>query len=105
MKKQVEDALKKINSDDLKMMFGTSIVSIISTHPMETIEEKLQAYDTYVVPVSIGDVIDIQGENYTVTCVYTDNSVDLLDKDAEKKNVGLYNINITIVDKLDCFMV
>ena len=104
--KQIKDFLSEINDDDLKMMFGFSIPATITFRfTREEIEEKLLDYWDYDVSVSIGDIIEIDEKTYTVTCVYTDNSVDLLSEDAMKTNKGLYNKVFKKVGKLQCITV
>lgn len=80
--------LKQINDGDLKTMYGTTVVSLIEKQ--EDAEEKLNVYLEYEPPVHIGDIIEFQGKTYCVTCVYTDNSVDICGEDATKQNIGLY---------------
>ena len=103
--KQVETFLKEINSDDLKTMFGTSTVAIIKCRSQETLEEELTAYWDYFLQIGIGDIIVTDGEEYVVTCVYTDNSVDLLSKEGTKMNKGLYKVPYVVIGKLECFTV
>ena len=99
--KVLREALTNINKDDLLMMFGSSYASyIMTTKGAKEVEEKLTEYYKYDVPVNLGDIIEYRYEQYVVTCVYTDNSVDLLSKDAKKQNVGLYNKPIKKVGKL-----
>lgn len=94
---EVAKTLKEINDDDLKTMFNSSIVSFIERQ--SGVEEKLTEYLNYD-PPRLGDIIEYLGETYTVTCVYTDNSVDICGKDATKKNVGLYKKDIKVVGRL-----
>lgn len=100
--KQLEEYLKKINRDDLTKMFNSSVASFIKNRPQEEVEEKLIEYLAYDVPVSLGDIIKINDDTYVVTCIYVDNSVDLLNDKAKKTNKGLYNVPISKVDKLQC---
>lgn len=90
--------LKEINDDDKKTMFGSTITSVIEKSPF--VKEKLESYLNYECPVFIGDIIEYDGKVYTVTCAYTDNSVDILGEDANKKNVGLYMKDVKIVGEL-----
>ena len=90
--------LKDINDDDLKTMFGTTVISLIEKKP--DVEEKLKEYLDFEFPAYFGDIIEYNGERYVVTCVYTDNSVDICGKDADKKNIGLYMKDIKVVVKL-----
>lgn len=98
------DTLKKliteINDDDLRTMFGTVIATTILSN-LESAEDELNDYLNYEVPVSLGDIVDFQEKQYIVTCVYTDNSVDLLGDDATKRNVGLYKKVVTVVGELE----
>lgn len=100
MDKNLVDMLKKINGDDLKTMFGTSFVSYIEKQPEEEVREKLKDYLHIKVAVKLGDIIEYKGEQYCVTCLYTDNSVDVCGKDSQKINTGLYMKNIKIVGKM-----
>ena len=94
--------LKEINGDDLKKLFDTSVLSFIKMKPQEEIEAKLVKYWEYTVPVNLGDIIEINGLKYVVTCIYTDKTVDLLSEDIIKINTGLYKANITKVGELEC---
>lgn len=98
--KEIEGLLKEINDDDLRKMFSTSVVSFIKNKPEELIVKELIKYLEYEVPVNIGDIVKIKNNTYVVTCVYTDNSVDLLGESAKKENKGLYNVEVTKVGKL-----
>lgn len=98
--KELEKLLKCINSNDLKEMFGVSFASSILIKDSTEIISKLEEYMGYDVPVALGNIIEIEGERYIVTCIYTDNSVDLLSKDATKYNVGLYKKDVKVVGKL-----
>ena len=102
---QLDAFLKEINGDDLKKMFDSSILSFIKQKSQEVIEEKLTEYWSYVVPVKIGDVVKINNLEYIVTCIYTDNSVDLLGKDVKKTNRGLYGVPVNKVGELQCITV
>lgn len=99
---QIDAFLKEINGDDLKKLFDTSIVSFIKQKPQEVIEEKLTEYWDYVIPVHLGDIIEINSVKYVVTCIYTDNTVDLLSEEISKTNIGLYKVNFTKVGELEC---
>lgn len=110
--KNIKTELKDINDTDLKVMFGTTILSSIVRESMTELQfnevlNKLYAYYEYDVPVCIGDVISMNGEDYAVTCVYTDNSVDLLSctDNSKKINTGLYNIPVSKISKLTCIEV
>ncbi len=103
--KEIEQGLKEINCDDLRTMFDSSFVSTIKTKPIKEVVTKLEEYWKYVVPVSLGDIIKINDKEYVVTCLYTDNSVDLLDSDREKKNKGLYKVLFEKVGELQCIIV
>ena len=103
--KQIVDFLNEINDDDLRTMFATSIVSFIKNKPKDFITDKLLEYLKYNVQVKIGDIVKIKNETYVVTCIYTDNSVDLLGENAKKVNKGLYNVEVEKVGKLQCITV
>ena len=90
--------LGKINNNDLITMFGTSLIYTITSKP--DAEEKLNKYCNYEVPVRLGDIIEYQDKRYCVTCVYTDNSVDICGEDASKKNIGLYMKDVKVIGKL-----
>lgn len=100
MKETLEKILKEINDDDKKAMFGVTSNYMI-TRDLDIAQDKLLEYSEYDVPVCLGDIIEIDKNKYVVTCVYTDNSVDLLDDTAHKKNMGLYKKDVKIVGKLD----
>lgn len=102
--KQIVEYLKEINDDDLRTMFGSSIISCIKNKPQEFVEDKLFEYFAYDMPVKLGDIIEFKDTKYVVTCVYTDNSVDLLNENANKINKGLYNVQITKVGELQCIV-
>lgn len=91
------NTLKEINDDDLRTMFGTAIVSVIEKQ--DDVIEKLNKYLDYK-PVRLGDIIEYLGEKYCVTCVYTDNSVDICGEDAQKKNIGLYEKDVKVIGRL-----
>lgn len=90
--------LKEINDDDLRTMFGTAVVSVIEKQ--DDIIEKLNKYLDYK-PVHLGDIIEYFGEKYCVTCVYTDNSVDICGENAQKRNVGLYKRDVKVIGRLE----
>lgn len=92
--------LDEICDDDKKVMFGKTYTSAILIN-LEEAKEKLEVYENYDVPVYLGDIIEYNGEEYVVTCIYTDNSVDILGKDAQKHNVGLYKKNVKRVGRLE----
>lgn len=96
--KVLRKILNDINDDDLKTMFETSIVSSIISKP--DVEEKVEKYLEYYIPVSLGDIIEYQGNEYCVTCVYVDNSADICGKDSTKKNVGFYMKDVKVVGRL-----
>lgn len=98
---ELKKLINEINDDDLKKMFGTAYSATILNEDLEKIKEKLDTYLEYDVPVRLGNIVEFNGETYVVTCVYTDNSVDLLSKDATKKNVGLYMETVKVTGKLD----
>ena len=101
--KEIEKMLKDINSDDLKEMFGTIFATTILKKDLTQVVEKLTNYYTeYTLPVSIGDVFMMDNKTYTVTCAYTDNSVDVSTVLGTKTNVGLFNKDIKIIGKLQC---
>ena len=68
------------------------------------IADKLIDYFNYDVPVKLGDIVVIKESTYVVTCVYTDNSVDLLGENAKKVNKGLYGIEVSKIDELQCIV-
>lgn len=103
--KQLEEYLKGINRDDLISMFNSSVASFIKNRPQEEVENKLIEYISYDVPASLGDVIKIVDDVYVVTCVYSDNSVDLLSDKAKKINKGLYGVSVSKVGELQCITV
>ena len=98
---ELEKELRKINDDDLKTMFQTASVFMILKDLSKAATE-LEQYLKYDVPVWLGDIIEFQNSKYCVTCVYTDNSVDILDlgENASKRNVGLYKKEVKVIDKL-----
>ena len=100
--KELEKLLKCINSNDLKEMFGACFSSVILAKDSTEVINKLKKYSLYDVPVALGNIVEIEGKRYIVTCVYTDNSVDLLSEDATKYNVGLYKKDVKVVGKLQC---
>lgn len=100
MYKTLNDILTDVNKDDRKMMFNTEYIQSILLD-QKNAEEKLNKYLNYDVPVSLGDIVEYNKKIYVVTCVYTDNSVDLLSEDAVKINVGLYMKNIKVIDSLE----
>lgn len=99
MYETLNQIIKEINDDDLKTMFGTSISSLI-LKDLDIAEEKLEIYLNYEVPVNTGDIIYLNSKRYVVTCVYTDNTVDLCSEEATKVNVGLYKKEITLLGRL-----
>ena len=103
---QLKMLLEEINSDDLKIMFNHSLSPlIIKNFQPETIQNKLFEYYSYKIPVSLGDIVEMNNKTYTVTCIYTDNSVDLLSENCKKSNIGLYKVNLSVVGKLQCITV
>lgn len=101
-KEGLRKKLNKINDDDLKTMFNTSYVATIITEDIDIVEQVLEDYDEYDPRVHIGDIVEFQGKQFVVTCIYTDNSVDLLSYDnAMKTNVGLYCKSIKVTGKCD----
>lgn len=104
--KQINDFLKEINNSDLIKMFNSSVVSFIKTRPQEEVEKKLTEYWEYELPVTFGDIVEINNVTYVVTCIYTDNSVDLLTcgTDIKKKNIGLYGVDVKKVGTLQCIV-
>ena len=104
--KDLDKLLKDINDDDLKKMFNSSVMTVIKAKPQEMLEEKLTEYWDYILPVAVGDVVEIDNDVFTVTCIYTDNSVDLLNNTGTSKlNKGLYNVPIVHIGKLECITV
>ena len=102
----LEKLLKEINDDDLKTMFNTSSVAMIKGKSPELITEQLLEYWDYDIPVRIGDVIEFENEVYTVTCIYTDNSADLLNAEGTHKlNKGFYKVPYVEVGKLTCITI
>lgn len=101
MSKELEKIIKEINNDDLRTMFQATTPSII-LRDLTNATMELEEYSKYNVPVWIGDIIEFHDEKYCVTCVYTDNSVDILKlgENVSKQNVGLYKKEIKIIDKL-----
>lgn len=100
---ELEKILKEINNDDLRTMFQTAVVSII-LQDLDKATTELEQYLQYEVPTYIGDIIEILGKKYCVTCVYTDNTVDVLSLEENEKvtknNIGLYKKEIKIIGKL-----
>lgn len=98
---ELEKILKEINNDDLRTMFQTAVVSII-LQDLNKATTEVEQYLEYEVPTCLGDIIEILGKKYCVTCVYTDNTVDLLElgENPTKNNVGLYKKEIKIIGKL-----
>ena len=90
--------LKEINDDDLRSLFGTAVVSLIEKQ--DDVVEKLNEYLNYE-PVRLGDIVEYLGEKYCVTCVYTDNSVDICGENAQKRNVGFYKKDVKVVGRLE----
>lgn len=103
IKEELKKKLNEINDDDLKVMFDTAFVQTIINKDTDIITGKLEEYYKYDIPVSLGDMIEFQNGEYVVTCLYTDNSVDLLSKFGHKKNVGLYQKEneIKMIGKLE----
>lgn len=106
--KEMRDSLKSINDTDLRTMFTSAFPSIIISEnstdaKYSEVLDKLCQYYKYDLPVSIGDVIVMDGEKYVVTCAYTDNSVDLHNctDNSKKINTGLYMKNLDKVSKLE----
>lgn len=97
---KLKELLKEINDDDLRAMFNTAYPTSILGNMFKA-KEELEKYMEYVLPVSLGDIVLINETKYVVTCVYTDNSVDILDWKLNKKNVGLYNKTVKVIGKLD----
>lgn len=101
-REKLKKKLNKINNDDLKTMFNTSYAGTIVLEDLDIVEETLRDYDEYDIRVHIGDIVEFQGKQFVVTCVYTDNSVDLLSYDnAMKTNVGLYCKSIKVTGRCD----
>ena len=98
MELELVKILKEINDDDLRTMFGTSVVSVIEKQ--DDVIEKLNKYLDYE-PVQLGDIIEYFGEKFCVTCVYTDNSVDICGEDTQKRNIGLYKKDVKVIGKLE----
>lgn len=102
-KREIEKTIQKVNKDDLCTVFGASYAYTIMKK--EGYKKKLDEYLKWKVPVKIGDIIkSATGGTDVVTCVYTDNSVDLLNEDGVKKNVGLYGKKVEVVGFLKVFI-
>ena len=101
MSKELENIIKEINNDDLRTMFQTTLPSII-LRDLSNATTELEEYLKYDVPVCLGDIVEFKGKNYCVTCIYTDNTVDILSlgEIARKENIGLYKKEITVIGKL-----
>ena len=102
MDKELSALLKGINDEDLKTTFGTAATVVIEKQA--DAEEKFRKYLEYDVPVRIGDIIEYKGKNYCVTCVYTDNSVDICGEDADKENIGLYKKDVKVIGKMQVIL-
>lgn len=95
---ELAKTLKEINDDDLRTMYGTTVVSVIEKQ--NDAMEKLIKYLDYET-VRIGDIVEYLDKKYCVTCVYTDNSVDICGEDGVKKNVGFYMKDVKVVGRLE----
>lgn len=102
MNKELEKIIKEINDDDLRTMFTTTIPSII-LRDLSNAAMELEEYLKYDIPVRVGDVIKFQDKKYCVTCIYTDNSADVLVLDGYpiKRNIGLYKKEAEVISKLE----
>ena len=105
---EIKSRLNNICEDDLKTMFQTSFASSIITNAtsytrMVQIMETINEYNKYQIPCWIGDIILYDKQTWIVTCVYTDNSVDLLSKSEKIKkiNTGLYLKNFAVIGQLE----
>lgn len=95
----LEKAIGEINNDDLRTMFETTVPYVI-LKDLDKARRCLEEYFNYDVPVHTGDIIDFNNKKYVVTCVYTDNTVDLLSEEATKVNIGLYQKEVTLLGRL-----
>lgn len=100
MNKEMEKLLKEVNDDDLRAMFGSIVIPTI-TRDMDKVIKEMETYLEYEVPFNIGDIIELTGKRYCVTCVYTDNTIDILvmDETPTKQNIGVYKREIKTVGK------
>lgn len=98
---EMEKLLKEVNDDDLRAMFGTIVIPTI-TKDMDKVFKEMEKYVKYEVPVRLGDIIELKGKRYCVTCIYTDNTIDILtlDEAPTKKNVGIYKQEVKTVGRL-----
>lgn len=106
--KELKELLQKINKEDLLAIFGISQPGLIvkfgmTQEELDDIAEMLYTYMAYIVPVDVGDIVKLDSKEYIVTCVYTDNSVDLLRTDEQNKkiNMGIYRNRVEVISKLE----
>lgn len=97
----VRELVKDIPTEDLKLIFGsgyTTAFAIEKDYILEDIVELLQLYnstvDTIFEAIKTGTILSFEQDErkWVVTCIYTDNTVDLVSYDGkvERKNISVY---------------
>ena len=109
--KKLFDKVLIINREDRKKLFGFTtekeMISAINDGmtSYDSIIKTLQWYeDVYDVPYWIGDILEDKDKNqWIVTCVYTDNSIDLITRfgDVKRKNCGTISNFFTKIGKIE----
>lgn len=104
------ECASKICLEDLITMFNCGKETLKTklkngTLKESFVEERLREYmEDYESPFT-GDIIEWKGVEYIVTCAYTDNSVDLINRYGEKiirkTECGLYDENWKKIGKLE----
>lgn len=109
--KETVDKILAINRNDRKKLFGfttekemiQAIKDNITT--VMDIKKVLKWYEEeYKFPFWTGDIVkDKDDEKWIITCVYTDNSIDLISesKVIKRKNCGMLSSNLVKVGKLE----
>lgn len=110
-KRTLFDRFLDINEDDRKILFGFTKESDLR----KTLNEKKLTMDylhktvewfenEYMSPFWTGDIIqDTNQKNWIVTCIYTDNSIDLISAEGEirRKNTGTLTTEYIKIGKLE----
>ena len=109
--KETVDKILAINRDDRKKLFGftTEKEMITAIKDGNTTDDIVRATlkwyeEDYNIPVWTGNILkDTDGNQWIVTCVYTDNSVDLISRTGEikRKNCGAISNKFEVIGKLD----
>lgn len=112
----LKERIENINGEDFEVIFGekktylnqNAINNKISDETyLGYVLEMLDEYDKFKLDLTIGDIISINlyddyYEDFIVTLVYTDKTVDLVTRNGsfDKVNRGLYKVDYEIVGHL-----